>query len=662
MKKLALLFIFILTGCGGLEALKAEGPFTKTNEEFGKAPDWLTHSERTGEIDGKKVIYVIGYGYGKNIQIAKSDAQLHAMTALASSIQSVSINQEKVLNLLTQNILISGLLQVNQWCRQSVSPIIVNGKTNGWNNPIYEYYIQYAYPYDSFRKTILAIYEKEKKLISLSPAKEKLYQALSGELKNLTLPEQTPLIPKSEIDFPLRVVEMMSDEPFWLRGLGEPKTQPDKESVFSAGKGISVYPDIANTYANLYSSISAFLEMKNHLVNYLQKKSDPQYQKDTAELLKTLSSSFQGNLLGLVNSHYWWMKTIQPGKKSLEEEQKWLNPVYQTFKVFQIQKEYYFLSLDLLLRKSVSLLLEDEKGILSSLSGDFNNLMFAAVHELPNLALQAIKNGENLNYKNKKGITPLLYALKNGSLETARILINNNADLNTQDEKGNNVFLLALKSGFTEFLPLLVHKKADINSLDANGANALFIALNFNNKTMDETASFLIGNGIDLSYQDKDGKTALFIALSNKNEKIVRLLLDKGADFNIKMGFGKNPLIYCIENKLENTAKLLIEKGAKISLKDNEENSPLHLAILNQQFNLANLLISKGSTMNEKDKDGKTPLMLAIETKALDTAKLLTEVGADTTLKDKKEKTALDYAKERENQEIIELLTQQKNK
>ncbi|MEA1785636.1 ankyrin repeat domain-containing protein [Arenibacter sp. GZD96] len=63
---------------------------------------------------------------------------------------------------------------------------------------------------------------------------------------------------------------------------------------------------------------------------------------------------------------------------------------------------------------------------------------------LPHYAEILIRNGANINQKNKAGKTPLENAIENNNLAVVRLFLDNGADLSVKNKEGNSMFYVAL--------------------------------------------------------------------------------------------------------------------------------------------------------------------------------------------------------------------------
>ncbi|KAL9658090.1 hypothetical protein ABK040_013004 [Willaertia magna] len=134
-----------------------------------------------------------------------------------------------------------------------------------------------------------------------------------------------------------------------------------------------------------------------------------------------------------------------------------------------------------------------------------------------NLAKMLLRRKVNINYQDKKGRTPLHYAVINENHNLIQLLLKNNANPNIQDNK---------------------RKKTPLHYC---GTNKKLLSILLDN---DET---------DSNVQDIDGKTILHYITGNylfgyykRNSKLISLLLKKkpNTDINIKDKSGYSPLYY----------------------------------------------------------------------------------------------------------------------
>ena len=122
-----------------------------------------------------------------------------------------------------------------------------------------------------------------------------------------------------------------------------------------------------------------------------------------------------------------------------------------------------------------------------------------------------------------------------------------------------------------------------------------------------------------------DGWTALHLNFNNL--EMAKLLIDSGADLNLnsKNKLNATPLQGAAANNWIDLAKLYLSRGANVNCRSEEGGSPLHEAAGNGFLEFAKLLFENGADVNQKDDNGKTPLTIALEYKKDEVAKFLRE-------------------------------------
>jgi ankyrin repeat protein len=116
--------------------------------------------------------------------------------------------------------------------------------------------------------------------------------------------------------------------------------------------------------------------------------------------------------------------------------------------------------------------------------------------------------------------------VKTGNREGAGALIKEGIDVNVKDKEGSSALLIATEKRDYNMVKLLLEKGADVNARDIDGYTALmYVAYNGNL----EIAKLLLEHGADVNARDKDKWTALMIAGIQKKADIVELLRKHGA-------------------------------------------------------------------------------------------------------------------------------------
>ena len=145
-----------------------------------------------------------------------------------------------------------------------------------------------------------------------------------------------------------------------------------------------------------------------------------------------------------------------------------------------------------------------------------------------------IKNGANVNLKDSKGKTALLWSASN-SLENAKILISNGAKLNEAANDGMTPFLqatLGVSSGKVpiEMCELLRKNGVNINAELKRQSALRWTALHYAAANGDaELVKYLIRHGANVNKATGEGSTPLFLAKLGEYDEVIKILKNAGA-------------------------------------------------------------------------------------------------------------------------------------
>lgn len=81
-----------------------------------------------------------------------------------------------------------------------------------------------------------------------------------------------------------------------------------------------------------------------------------------------------------------------------------------------------------------------------------------------------------------EGVTPLIAAAENGSLEVVRLLVDAGADVNRPDSSGFTPLMGAARAGHAKMVEFLLERGARLDAVDASGRNALTHAVEFKHR------------------------------------------------------------------------------------------------------------------------------------------------------------------------------------
>lgn len=299
----------------------------------------------------------------------------------------------------------------------------------------------------------------------------------------------------------------------------------------------------------------------------------------------------------------------------------------------------------------------DKNIINDSLEGK-TPLIIAVGNSYIDTAKILIENGANINAVDFEGWSALSYVVNNGDIEIAKLLLENKAKI-----KGE--LLLAIKSPIVEsrinMMKLLIDNKANINYTDENGFNPLNIAIESGNM---ELTKFLITNGANVNSLMQDGLSLIGYAIAQNNMDLLQILIENGANVNYTNGdsWANTPLQTASRLGLDNVVRILLTRNADINAVDMNGNTALHTAALNSQLSVVKLLLEKNPNLDIQNKVGNTALHSAVISGNIDIVGELVLKGANTKIRNNDGKYPRDIARANNSAAIFEVLREAKNK
>jgi uncharacterized protein len=255
------------------------------------------------------------------------------------------------------------------------------------------------------------------------------------------------------------------------------------------------------------------------------------------------------------------------------------------------------------------------------------------------------------------GMTPLLYAARDGRIDITRILIVAKADVQQADVNGITPLLMAITNNHLDTAKFLLENAAAPNAADWWGRTPLYAAIEIRNRDYGrnneheidrpaalEVIRMLIDRGAnvnartkevpptrrfvtplgDLSWVDFTGQTAFLRAALAGDITVMRLLLEKGADPNIPTFAGTTALMAAAgvnwmtgqtftESKeaLMEAVQLCLDKGGDVNAKNSMGVTAVIGAANRGSDDILEFLVKKGARLDIKDKEGRTPLAWA---------------------------------------------------
>ena len=249
------------------------------------------------------------------------------------------------------------------------------------------------------------------------------------------------------------------------------------------------------------------------------------------------------------------------------------------------------------------------------------------------------------------GLSALMYAARQGSVDGARALAELGANLNATDPDGMSALVIAIINAHYDVAAMLVDKGADPNVADVTGMAAVYAAVDMH--TLDplvnrpaptgntsraavDLVAKLLAHGAKPDWTLKapllarqhnfgdgalgNGATPLMRAAKNGDVAMMEVLLANGANAAQSMPSRMTPLLFAVSPSRRKSpqdalaaARLCLDHGADVNATDAGGNTPLHLAVASSD-ELVRLLVERGANVNAKDQLGRTPLDVAMGT------------------------------------------------
>jgi ankyrin repeat protein len=182
-----------------------------------------------------------------------------------------------------------------------------------------------------------------------------------------------------------------------------------------------------------------------------------------------------------------------------------------------------------------------------------------------------IKNGADINIKNKQRKTAIHIAIEKNSLPVVKGLLELGIiNINERDIDGRTLLQNVIVFGNKKMAQLLISHGADINNIDAQGRNILYDALSFGDHSFIEYLLTIETLKRNLIYTD--GTTIFEHPEILNNRSLATLLTQYGIDPNIQNDKGETVLFRFIPQGIEYTALIetLLNQGLDPNIKNNE--------------------------------------------------------------------------------------------
>ena len=252
------------------------------------------------------------------------------------------------------------------------------------------------------------------------------------------------------------------------------------------------------------------------------------------------------------------------------------------------------------------------------------------------------------------GMTPLLFAVRDGNVEMTRLLLELGANIEQPSGNHTSPLLIALLNGQVGIATELLARGANPNAADDYHRAALFAAIDLRNFNH-EKYPFLYSDGrdpldlikallqkgadpnlrtdtvpvhglmqFDGSWVNFDGQTPFIRAALSGDIEVMRLLLQHGADPNIATAQGSTALMAASginwipaqtytrsEAEYVEAVTLCLERGAPVNATNSLGLAAIHGAANRGWVSVIQILADHGAMLDVKDSGGRTPMTFA---------------------------------------------------
>lgn len=236
-------------------------------------------------------------------------------------------------------------------------------------------------------------------------------------------------------------------------------------------------------------------------------------------------------------------------------------------------------------------------------------------------------------YREAGGLTPLLYAAREGCVECARNLVDGGADIDMSDPEGVTPLIMAINNYHFDLAKYLIEAGASLDRWDWWGRSPLYVAVDVNT----------------IPQGGREERPSLDVTSSTD---IIRLLLEKGANPNsqlklfppyrhvgadrgcdLVLNIGSTPLLRAAKTFDTAAIKLLLEHGADVERSNVDGVTPV--------------MVAAGSHSVECDvRGGPSYLLPGVQEKSIAALTLLLDAGADINHQDSLPRGQYSYYRE----------------
>ena len=279
-----------------------------------------------------------------------------------------------------------------------------------------------------------------------------------------------------------------------------------------------------------------------------------------------------------------------------------------------------------------------------------------------------VESGAMVDHVADSGLTGIMCSACQSESDTLKYLLKHTRILNLSDSNGNTALMLAVMARNQLSVALLLELTPEVNLVNLEGKSTLDYAqgdpelesmlTNHGGKcgsSITVKEEKLLGNCSDEKVSEdnltgdknmannpkleESGDSALFQNVTNKNFKVVELLLRQGANVNNQNGLGQTPLMLAVIGMDLRMVKLLCANGGDVNIVDHGGKTALFYAL--DCASILEYLLSCNVNIDYQVPGGKTVLIEACSRGNDKTIHILLQHKPAIDVTDKSGKTAL---------------------
>lgn len=172
-----------------------------------------------------------------------------------------------------------------------------------------------------------------------------------------------------------------------------------------------------------------------------------------------------------------------------------------------------------------------------------------------------LSRGASVDVKNRKDMSSLMLAVKEGHWAVAERLLQNNADLEQEDSSGKTALMVAAEEGHVGIIELLLNRGGSLLKADREGLTALSWACL---RGRLQAAKCLLERNADKHHADNAGRTPLDLAAYQGSAALVQMLIENGSKIEHVDVNGMRPLDRAIACRNVQVVQVFLKRGAKL--------------------------------------------------------------------------------------------------